>query len=91
MATQRATGAQPTTMMPTQTQMNGLYRQLLNTLLAGSENVGTSFAEEARKIHYNEAPERTIHGQTTPEEREALHDEGILVVSLPAVSDDDLN
>lgn len=83
--------AETLSMLPTPTQMKGLYRQLMGALLANSEDVGRAFAEEARKIHHQEAPERPIHGQATAEERAALQDEGILVVSLPVVPEDDLN
>jgi hypothetical protein len=37
------------------------------------------FAEEARKIHYLEAPERSIRGEASAEEYEALREEGIEV------------
>lgn len=52
-------------------------------LIAQTEDVGPRFAEEARRIHYGETPERAIRGAATPEERAALHDEGIEVMSLP--------
>lgn len=52
-------------------------------VIADTEDVGTQFAEEARRIHYNEAPERGIRGVATVEERAELADEGIDVVSLP--------
>ena len=55
----------------------------MRELLARTENVGEQFAEEARRIHYGEAPQRHIRGQATPEEREALADEGIETVTLP--------
>jgi len=48
-----------------------------------SEDVGNSFAEEARKIHYKESPERSIRGQTTIDEAEALREEGIEVLAMP--------
>ena len=48
-----------------------------------SEDVGTAFAEEARRIHYKESPERSIRGQTTLDEAEALRDEGIEVMAMP--------
>ena len=41
------------------------------------------FAEEARRIHYGEADNRGIRGEATPEERAALNDEGIEVMSIP--------
>ena len=52
-------------------------------LLQNTEDVGTRFAEEARRIHYGESEAKAIRGQTTPEEREALADEGIEVFTLP--------
>lgn len=52
-------------------------------VIADTEDVGTQFAEEARRIHYNEAPERGIRGVATLAECAALADEGIDVVSLP--------
>ncbi len=52
-------------------------------VLAHTEDVGTRFATEARRIHYGEAAERGIRGQATPLEREALRDEGIEVMPLP--------
>jgi hypothetical protein len=52
-------------------------------LLANTEDVGPRFAEEARRIHYGETPERAIRGAATAEERESLRDEGIEVMSIP--------
>ncbi len=76
--------------MPAGVQAMALYRQLIQTIVSNSEDVGNAFADEARKIHYNEAPERSIHGQTTAEEREALLDEGIQILQLPVLKDEDL-
>jgi hypothetical protein len=53
-------------------------------LLKNTQDVGPRFAEEARRIHYGESEAKAIRGQTTPEEREALADEGIEVFTLPA-------
>ena len=55
----------------------------MRELMGRSEDVGGSFAEEARKIHYKESPERSIRGQTTLDEAEALRDEGIEVMAMP--------
>jgi hypothetical protein len=52
-------------------------------VMANTEDVGSQFAEEARKIHYGERAERNIRGQATREETEALLDEGIAVMALP--------
>ncbi|MDH5338532.1 MAG: DUF1178 family protein [Rubrivivax sp.] len=51
-------------------------------LLESTEDVGERFADEARRIHYGEVQARGIRGQTTPEERAALHEEGIEIVAL---------
>ena len=52
-------------------------------LLVNTEDVGQRFAEEARRIHYGETAQRGIRGQASPEEREALKDEGIETMALP--------
>lgn len=51
-------------------------------VLASTEDVGDQFAQEARKIHYGEIPERGIRGQATLAETESLKDEGIAVLAL---------
>lgn len=45
--------------------------------------VGDQFSDEARRIHYGEAAERGIYGETTPEEAQALVEEGIDIAPLP--------
>lgn len=60
-----------------------LWLAAVQHVMANTEDVGTQFAEEARRIHYGEAEERGIRGQTTPEQAQALHEEGIEVLSLP--------
>jgi hypothetical protein len=51
-------------------------------LLASTEDVGARFAEEARRIHYGETPNRGIRGQATAEERDALREEGIETIAI---------
>lgn len=63
--------------------LQAAYLQVVRQVVAQTEDVGERFAEEARSIHHGDAPERPIRGQTSPEEREALREEGIEVVSLP--------
>lgn len=52
-------------------------------MIEHTDDVGQRFPEEARRIHYGEIEARAIRGQATPEERRALLDEGIEVMSLP--------
>lgn len=80
-----------TALMPVGTQAMAIYRQLVQAIVDHSEDVGHSFAEEARKIHYNEAPERPIRGQASEDECDALRDEGIQILNLPLPKEEDLN
>lgn len=57
--------------------------QLIDYLIANTEDVGDAFPEEARRIHYNETPERKIRGHASRDEVTELRDEGIEVVALP--------
>ncbi|MCC5980383.1 MAG: DUF1178 family protein [Oceanicaulis sp.] len=45
--------------------------------------VGPDFASEARAIHEGAKPERLIYGETTPEERTRLAEEGVPCAPLP--------
>ncbi len=64
-------------------QVQAAFLKGMRELMGRSEDVGSSFAEEARKIHYKESPERSIRGQTTLDEAEALREEGIDVLAMP--------
>lgn len=55
----------------------------LREMIRNTENVGRRFPEEARKIHYEEVPPRAIRGQASPEEAQALNEEGIEFAPLP--------
>lgn len=57
--------------------------ELRRKVEASSEDVGDSFAREARAIHDGDAPERAIRGQAKPDEAKALLDDGIPVAPLP--------
>jgi hypothetical protein len=65
-------------------------RAMLQRLRAEVEKncdyVGERFAEEALRIHRGEADTRGIYGEATPDETEALSDEGVSFASLPWVS-----
>lgn len=64
-------------------EFEAMALRMLREVVGKAENVGDRFAEEARRIHYNEAPARSIRGVTTPEDARALVDEGIEVMALP--------
>lgn len=60
-------------------------KEIKAALLDGSENVGKRFAEEARRIHFGEAPVRAVHGEATAEDARALVEEGIDILPLPVL------
>jgi hypothetical protein len=47
--------------------------------------VGPRFAEEARAMHCGDSKRRAIYGETTPEQAEALAEDGIEVARIPWV------
>jgi hypothetical protein len=73
----------PTIRHPSIEQMQALWYRMAHQVILSTEDVGTQFAEEARKIHYDEAPARGIRGQVSSDEKLALADEGIEIFSLP--------
>lgn len=68
---------------PVAADLQAAWLAATRRLMASTEDVGERFPDEARRIHYGEAEARGIRGQATPEEREALREEGIEVVALP--------
>ena len=69
-------------------ELAAAMRKLRAEIEAKSEYVGPRFSEEARKIHYEEAPARGIHGEATAEETKALREEGIEFYPLPVLPED---
>lgn len=69
-------------------QLLTAVRQIRKELVATSENVGPKFAEEARKIHFEEAEPRSIYGEATPEEARSLAEDGVDFFALPKLPED---
>jgi hypothetical protein len=65
---------------PRDADLAKIWMEIGRHLMANTTDVGTRFAEEARKIHYGEAPERGIRGQTSAREARELIEEGIGVL-----------
>ncbi|GHU13457.1 hypothetical protein AGMMS50225_23500 [Betaproteobacteria bacterium] len=59
----------------------------LRQLAQAAEDVGERFAEEARRIHYEESQVRPIRGQASRDDVEELLDEGIVVLPVPPGED----
>jgi hypothetical protein len=62
--------------------MQAAWLEVAKHVIANTEDVGSSFASEARKIHYGEADERAIRGQATPDQTMELLEEGIDVMPM---------
>ena len=63
-------------------------RQIRKHLTENADYVGNRFAEEARRIHYDEVEKRGIYGEATSDEVRALTDEGIEFHPLPVLPED---
>jgi len=55
------------------------------------EDVGTSFAKEALKMHYGSSGYKNIRGTTTQEEEKVLEKEGVPVLKVPVRKTDTEN
>ena len=65
--------------------VRAMLQRIRSEVERNCDYVGDTFADEARRIHKGEADARGIYGETTPEEAEALADEGIEVAKIPWV------
>jgi hypothetical protein len=61
----------------------GKIAEMQAKMLEKSDWVGDNFVDEARAIHYGDAPDRIIHGSATINDARDLHEEGISVAPLP--------
>jgi hypothetical protein len=68
-----------------------LFARLIEHVLQQTEDVGSNFAEEARKIHYRETEPRNISGSGTLRDVKELIEEGIEVFPLPVAPADKLH
>ena len=58
------------------------WLQWARNVVAQTQDVGPQFAQEARRMHHGEAPERAIRGQASVQEAVQLLEEGIAVLPL---------
>mgnify|MGYP001385839640 CR=1 FL=1 len=64
-------------------------RKLQKYIEKNSDDVGKRFAEEARKMYYEESDARAIRGEATQEEAEELNEEGIPFARIPSLPRED--
>ncbi len=73
---------------PRQKAMRAALKELRHKVIENADYVGDRFAEEARKIHYEEAEPRGIYGEATPEDAREMSEEGIEFHPLPELPED---
>jgi hypothetical protein len=66
-------------------QLISMLQKLRAEVEKNCDYVGPKLADEARKIHRGESEERGIYGEATPDEAEALAEEGIELRQIPWV------
>jgi hypothetical protein len=81
-ATTAAPGGTP------QSEAIKMMRKLREFVKENSEYVGPKFAEEARKIHYEDSETRSVYGEASKEELTELSEEGINFYPLPLLPED---
>ncbi|MEM8686487.1 MAG: DUF1178 family protein [Pseudomonadota bacterium] len=72
----------------TAAELTDMIRKLRTHVEENSEYVGPRFAEEARKIHYEEAEARGIYGEASVKDAQELSEEGIEVQPLPLLPEE---
>jgi hypothetical protein len=63
-------------------------KELVTRMKAGADDVGPRFAEEARAMHEGDTPQRGIYGEATVAEARELIEDGISVLPLPSLPDE---
>ncbi|WP_072396415.1 DUF1178 family protein [Hyphomicrobium sp. CS1GBMeth3] len=63
-------------------------RKVRDEIHAKAEYVGGRFAEEARRIHFDESDARGIYGEATAEEVKELAEDGIPFMPVPRLPED---
>ena len=63
-------------------------RKIREHVVENSEYVGDKFANEARKIHYGDVPQRGIYGEADSDDLRELSEEGVEVMPLPSLPED---
>ena len=76
------------TIDPRTQKLMQMMREVRKNVEENAEYVGDRFADEARKIHYEESEKRGIYGEAKPEDARALIEEGIEVHPLPRLPED---
>jgi hypothetical protein len=87
-AENRQENSQVAMISPQEQELRTKLKELREHLTKDSDNVGTKFPEEARKMHYGEIEHRSIYGEATPKDAKEMLDEGIEFHPIPVLPDE---
>ncbi|QQR36938.1 DUF1178 family protein [Devosia oryziradicis] len=73
---------------PDAPKFRDLLRAYRQKVMSEADYVGDRFADEARKIHFEEAEARGIYGEATRDEVAGLIEDGVDFLPLPDIADD---
>ncbi len=73
---------------PDAAKFRELLRAYRQKVMSEADYVGDRFADEARKIHFEEAEARGIYGEATRDEVAGLIEDGVDFLPLPDIADD---
>ncbi len=73
---------------PRNAALREMVKEFRKKVTENADYVGDRFAEEARKIHYDEVEARSIYGEATSDEAKALAEEGIGFAPLPKLPEE---
>jgi len=73
---------------PRLAEVHGFLRAMRQKITSEADYVGDKFAEEARKIHFEETDPRGIYGEATRDEVAGLIEDGIEFLPLPQLPEE---
>ncbi|WIY52524.1 DUF1178 family protein [Devosia sp. YIM 151766] len=73
---------------PDAAKFREMLRQYRRKVMTEADYVGDRFAEEARKIHFEEVEARGIYGEASRDDLAGLIEDGIDFLPLPDMSED---
>ena len=75
-------------LMAQEAELRAKLKELRDHIVKNADNVGDTFPNEARKMHYGDIEHRPIYGEASPDEAKALIEEGVEVMPLPVLPED---
>jgi len=73
---------------PDQAKLQAIIRKLRKKITSEADYVGDKFAVEARKIHEHESEARSIYGEATRDETASLIEDGVDILPLPTLPEE---